>query len=251
MIKLMLGDCLEKMKMMEDKSVDLILTSPPYNMGTRVRNGKYTTREKTEHFSKKYSNFHDAMPIKEFYDFHKECIEEMLRVSKVVIYNFQIVTGSKEAFFKIIGDFNEEIKDIIVWDKGFGQPAMHEKVLNSAYELMLVMKGDKKIGRMIQGAMFERGKMQNILRINREKSKIKGHAAIFPEKLAEEIVCNFSKENDVVMDPFMGTATTGVVCKRLNRNFIGIEIDECYFKAASERVQNTPFQATMVRFFIT
>ena len=50
-------DCLETMKRLKDKSVDLVVTSPPYNMRTRIRNGEYTTRELSEHFSKKYSHF--------------------------------------------------------------------------------------------------------------------------------------------------------------------------------------------------
>ena len=239
-MKLIQGDCLQKMKDIPNGSIDLVLTSPPYNMRTRIRNGKYTTREKSEHFSKKYSNFHDALPIDEFYDFHKKCIIEMLRISKVIAYNFQIVTGSKEAFFKIIGYFNKDIKDIIVWDKGFGQPAMHEKVLNSAYELILVLENDKKAGRVIQNATFKRGEMQNILRINRVNSKVKGHSAIFPEKLAQKIITNFSNKNDTVLDPFMGSGTTGVACKNLNRNFIGIELDETYFNIAKQRIENTP-----------
>ena len=239
-IKLINNDCLIAMKDIPDGIVDLVLTSPPYNMRTRIRDGKYTTREKSEHFSKKYSNFHDALPIDEFYEFHKNCIKEMLRVSKVVVYNFQIVTGSKEAFFKIIGDFNQDIKDIIVWDKGFGQPAMHEKVLNSAYELILILESDKRAGRVIQNATFKRGEMQNILRINRVNSKIKGHSAIFPESLAEEIIAKFSNEEDTILDPFMGSGTTGVACKNLNRNFIGIELDPTYFQIAKERINNTP-----------
>ena len=127
-------NCLETLSRMPDKCIDLVVTSPPYNMRTRIRNGEYTTREKSEHFSKKYKHFDDALSIDDFYSFHSEVLNELLRVSKIVCYNFQIVTGSKEAFFKIIGDFNKHIKDIIIWDKGHGQPAMHGQVLNSCYE---------------------------------------------------------------------------------------------------------------------
>jgi len=231
------GDCLEVMKDIPDKSIDMIFTSPPYNMRTRIRNGKYTTREKSEHFSKKYSNFDDALPIDEFYDFHKKCINEMLRISKIVIYNFQIVTGSKEAFFKIVGDFNKDIKDIIIWDKGFGQPAMHEKVLNSSYEFILIMEDDKKCGRVIQNSTFKRGELQNILRINRVNSKIKGHSAVFPLKLAETIIKNFSNENDTVLDCFAGTGTTAIACINLNRNYILIEKEKKYCEIAEKRIK--------------
>ena len=113
-MKLINDDCLIAIQKLANDSIDLIVTSPPYNMRTRVRNGKYTTRETSEHFSKKYKNFHDALSIDDYYTFHKEVINQMLRVSKIIFYNIQIVTGSKEALFKIIGDFNKNIKDIIV-----------------------------------------------------------------------------------------------------------------------------------------
>ncbi len=231
------GDCLEFMKDIPDKSIDMILTSPPYNMRTRVRNGKYTTREKSEHFSKKYKHFGDDLPIEDFYTFHKDCVIEMLRISKVVIYNFQIVTGSKEAFLKIIGDFNKDIKDIIIWDKGFGQPAMHERVLSSAYEMLLIMEDDKKCGRVIQNATFKRGEMQNILRIGRGKKMSDIHSAIFPDSLAKEIIKNFSNEGDIILDPFAGSGTTGVACKNLNRNYILIEKEPEYVKICEERLK--------------
>ena len=234
--KIYCSDCLEKMKLLDDKSIDMILTSPPYNMRTRIRNGKYTTREKSEHFSKKYKHFDDALPIDEFYSFHKDCIIQMLRISKIVIYNFQIVTGSKEAFFKIIGDFNKDIKDIIIWDKGFGQPAMHEKVLNSAYEILLILEDDKSAGRVIKNSTFKRGELQNILRIGRGKKISKVHSAVFPIELAESIIRNFSKEKDIVLDPFAGSGTTGVACKNLNRNFILIEKEQEYCDIANKRL---------------
>ena len=237
--KIYCADCLELMKQIDDNSIDLTVTSPPYNMRTRIRDGKYTTREKSEHFSKKYKHFDDALPIEEFYEFHKKCIEEMLRISKVVVYNFQIVTGSKEAFFKIIGEFNKHIKDIIIRDKGFGQPAMHEKILNSAYEFMLIMENDKKAGRMIQNAKFRRGEMQNILRINRDRSVSDTHSACFPEDLIDIIIKNFSSEWDLVFDPFMWSWTTAKMAKINNRNFIWCDISQEYVDISNKRLETT------------
>ena len=66
-----------------------------------------------------------------------------------------------------------------------------------------------------------------------------GHPAQYPEKLVERIILAGTNENDVVLDPFMGSGSTGVACKNLNRNFIGIEKDEKYFEIAKERIENT------------
>lgn len=228
--------CLDTMSRMPNKFVDLVVTSPPYNMRIRLRNGQYTTREKTEHFSKKYKYYDDAMPINEFYEFHKRVLAELLRVSKIVCYNFQIVTGSKEAFFKIIGDFSSDIKDIMIWDKGYGQPAMHEKVLNSCYEMILILEDDKKGGREIQNAKFKRGEMNNILRIGRGKRISDIHGAVFPERLPYELIKAFSDEDSLIYDPFMGSGTTGLVAVKLGRNFIGSEIVKEYCEVAEARI---------------
>lgn len=216
--------CIDTMSKMTDKQVDLVVTSPPYNMRTRIRNGKYVMRENTEHFSKKYKFFHDAMPIDDFYKFHSEVLKELLRVSKVVCYNFQIVTGSKEAFFKIIGDFSKDIKDIIIWDKEHGQPAMHSNVLNSCYEMILVLEDDKNGGRAIQNAKFKRGEMDNILRIGRGKKKSDINGAVFPDKLPHILINSFSNEGNLVYDPFMGNGTTARLALLNKRNYIGSEI---------------------------
>jgi len=229
--------CLETLSNIKDKSINLVVTSPPYNMRTRIRNGEYTTREKSEHFSKKYKHFDDALPIGEFYQFHKNVLNELLRVSKIVCYNFQIVTGSKEAFFKIIGDFNTKIKDIIIWDKNTGQPAMHENVLNSCYEIILILEDDEKAGRVIQNAKFPRGEMNNILRVKRGKKETEINGAVFPEKLVAELIKAFSSEGDLIYDPFIGSGTTGVVCEKLNRNWIGSELIKEQYEQANRRIQ--------------
>jgi len=224
------------MARMPDNFVDLTVTSPPYNMRTRIRNGKYTTREKSDHFSKKYKHFDDAMPIEEFYEFHSKVINELLRVSQIVCYNFQIVTGSKEAFFKIIGDFNKHIKDIIIWDKGHGQPAMHERVLNSAYEMVLILEDDKKCGRVIQNATFKRGEMSNVLRLGRGKKISEIHGSIFPEELPLQLIQSFSNEGDLIYDPFMGSGTTALAAIKSKRNWIGSEISQEYVELANKRL---------------
>jgi site-specific DNA-methyltransferase (adenine-specific)/modification methylase len=229
-------NCLDTLKRLEDQSIDLVITSPPYNMRTRVRNGQYTTREKSEHFSKKYEFFDDALPIDDFYKLHSKILKELLRISKIVCYNFQIVTGSKEAFFKIIGDFNKQIKDIIIWDKNTGQPAMHSNILNSCYEFILIMEGDSIAGRHITNAYFKRGEMNNILRIKRGKKITDSHGAVFPEELVDVLIKAFSKDNDIVVDPFMGSGTTGKVALLNNRRFIGIELTKEYFDIAEKRI---------------
>jgi len=231
------GDCLEILQTFPDNCIDLTVTSPPYNMRTRISKGKYIKREISDGFSKKYQFFDDALPIDEFYFFHKEVIAQLLRVSKLIFYNFQVVTGSKEAYFKLMGDYAHVIKDIIIWDKGFGQPSMHEKVLNAAFEIILVMENDTLKGRVIQNAKFERGTLSNVWRIGRPNNNpYKEHGAVFPESLCNTILKNFSSEGDIVLDPFAGTGTLLIEAERMNRKWVGIEIVPEYAQLIQSRI---------------
>jgi site-specific DNA-methyltransferase (adenine-specific) len=83
----------------------------------------------------------------------------------------------------------------------------------------------------------EYGARYNIWDISPNTSNKTGHPAVFPEQLAKDHIITWSNEGDVVLDCFMGSGTTGVACKELNRNFIGIEIDKQYFETAKERIE--------------
>jgi site-specific DNA-methyltransferase (adenine-specific)/modification methylase len=226
---------------MKDDSVDVVITSPPYNMNLRIRNGKYCSRQIVKEISTKYTEFSDNLPIEEYNDFHTNVLKELLRVSDLIFYNIQIVTGSKRSIFKMIGEFSENLKEIIVWDKGNGQPAMQQQVLNRRTELILVFEKDYPISRQFRKrGEFKRGTLDDLWLIKRGK-KVGGenHGAIFPEELISTIIENFSKEGDIIYDPFMGTGTTAVVAKQLDRKFIGSEISQKYIEIAEERLKKT------------
>jgi len=229
-------NCLEKMSKMPDNTADLVVTSPPYNMNLRIRNGEYCSRQIVKEFSTKYSNFDDNLPIDEFYKLHSKTISELLRVSKIIFYNIQIVTGSKRAFFKIIGEYSDYLKEIIIWDKGYAQPAMAGNVLNRQSELILVFEKDNAISRQFEKCNFERGTLSDIWNISRGKKIDKDHSAVFPEELVKTILKNFTSENDIIYDPFMGTGTTAVVSTRMKRKWLGSEINEEYCKIITKRV---------------
>ncbi len=238
-IHLMRGDCLERMQEIESGSVNLVLTSPPYNMNLRIRNGKYCSRQiTTNEFTTKYENFSDNLPMDEYFKFNKRVITECLRVSDLVFYNVQILTGNKPALFKLMGEFHEKLKELIVWDKVNAQPAIGGNVLNSGFELILVFQNSAPESRAFHTAGFDRGTLSNVWRIPRGKKVSKNHGAVFPIDLAAMVIQNFSKEGDIVCDPFTGTGTVPVACLNLNRRFVGAEIGNSYFKFTKERVKN-------------
>ena len=193
--------CLDTMSRMDDNSVDLVVTSPPYNMNLRIRNGKYCSRQIVKELSTKYEGFSDNMPIEEYYEFHSNVLKELLRVSSLVFYNIQIVTGSKRSVFKMIGEFSDQLKDIIVWDKTVAQPAMQEQVLNRQSELLLVFENDNAISRQFKDATFERGSLNDIWKISTRylDKNNKTHGAVFPEELVAKILRNFSKFSPIFL----------------------------------------------------
>jgi len=236
-IELIQGDCMEEMKNISDGKVDIVFTSPPYNMNLRIRNGKYCSRQIVKEISTKYENFDDNLPMEDYLSFTRKVIDECLRISPMVFYNVQFLTGNKVALFKIIGEYAEVLKEVIIWDKVNGQPAIGELILNSQYEVILVFDRNNAISRKFQNGNFNRGVLSNCWKIKRGKKIVKCHGAIFPVELAKKVISNFSKEGETILDPFMGTGTTGIECKSLNRNFIGIEIDPDYFKIAEKRIK--------------
>jgi len=229
--------CLETLKRMEDNSIDSVITSPPYNMNLRIRNGVYCSRQIVKELSTKYANFDDNLPIDEYYELHLSILKELLRVSNMVFYNIQIVTGSKRAIFKIIGELSDYLKDIVIWDKGNGQPAMAERVMNRRTELILIFDKNNAISRQFDVCNFKRGTLDDLWLIKRGKKVSSEHGAVFPEELIYTILENFTKEGNTIYDPFMGTGTTAVVSKKLKRNYIGSEISDEYIKVANKRLK--------------
>ena len=230
--------CLDTLQRMEDDSIDLVITSPPYNMNLRIRNGKYCSRQIVKYeFATKYDGFDDNLPIDEYYEFHSKVLSELLRVSKLIFYNIQIVTGSKRAFYKIIGNFSDYLKDILVWDKGYAQPAMLPRVINRRSELILIFEKDYAISRQFKKVNFDRGSLEDIWYIKRGKKQSNAHGAVFPENLVRTIIENFSSEGEIVYDPFMGTGTTAVVAQKMHRKFLGSEIGEEFHKTSQERLK--------------
>lgn len=191
-----------------------------------------------ETFSKKYKFFDDALPIDDFLAVHKKVLHELLRTSKCVAYNFQPVTGSKEAFFKLIGEFAQNIRDVIVWDKGTGQPAMQKQVLNSSHELILILEPENRPGRRITSAQFDRGTAGNVIRAGRGRKVDPSHGAVMPDEVADTLVKLFCPAGGTIYDPFMGSGTTAVAALKNRCSFIGSEISAEYCEIANKRISD-------------
>jgi len=256
MIDLRLGDCLEVMKTVPDGTVDLTVTSPPYD-NLRTYNGNNALWG--EHVWKSV--------IQDLFRLTKDGGVVVWVVGDATIKGSETGTYFKQAlYFKEIG-FN--LHDTMIWEKDAPQFPDHKRY-GQVFEYMFVFsKGEpkalnriqdrknKSFGRKVTGtnrqsdgstkrascygqAIKEFGIRFNVWKLPNTKGNHKtGHPATFPEPLANDHIITWSNEGDTVLDPFMGSGTTGKMAKQLNRNFIGIELDPTYFDIAKQRIDNT------------
>lgn len=129
--------------------------------------------------------------------------------------------------------------ELLTWHKTNPVPTCNNKYLSDTEYLLYFRKGGVKL----YGSYATKKKYYVSPTNKADKEKYK-HPTIKPLNIIENLIINSSQEGDTVLDCFMGSGTTGVACKNLNRNFIGIELDEQYFEIAKERI-NEPQQMTL------
>jgi len=213
MLNLIHGDCLEEMKNIPDKSINVSFTSPPYN---RKRNDKYT-------------NYNDV--VVDYYGWMCTVIDELLRVTDgYVFFNIQKNYYNKPDVFKLIGKYSEQLQEIIIWEKSNPMPASGHAITN-AHEYFLVL-GNKPL-------KSNTTYTKNIITTSVNSKMTKEHKAVMHQGVADWFIQKFTQPNDVVLDCFMGLGTTGVACSKFGRDFIGIELDESYLNCAKERILKT------------
>lgn len=224
MIDLKLSNCLDIIKNLPDNSIDLIVTDPPYKLTKRGTSGTMGGYWKTEKAKKGIIFDNNCIEIDIY-------ISELYRIlkNKSILYimcnnkNLQeMINKGTESGFKFV--------KCLIWEKG--NKICSRYYMNCFEYIILFRKGkDKPINYC---------GTPDILKIPIKKLKdLHGknlHDTEKPVELMKILIENSSNESEVVLDPFMGIGATGVACKKLNRSFIGIEIDEKYFNIAKNRI---------------
>lgn len=246
MIELIHGDCMEYMAKMPDKAYDLAITSPPYNANLRIRGNEYCSANYGSRI--KYSNFSDDLSMEEYEEFLVSIIKELVRVTKRYVFlNIQMLSGNKPALFGAIGRVKSILKEVIIWDKVYTEPAVSDGVLNSCFEFIFVFSQSDYIRREFDGVNFKRGTMDNILRVSKKGKSIEGHKAVMPKSIPFHILNNFAQPKDIILEPFLGSGTTAIVCHDMGYDLVGIEIDKEYYDAAVKRLDNHKTTKTILR----
>lgn len=234
MIDLRLGDCLEVMKTIPDESVDLVVTSPPYNMGGVSLGYQPLSTVGQKH----YGEYQDKMSNQEYIDWCISVIKECLRVSRYVFWNVQFVRSTRDMIFTLQETLKDNLKDIFIWQKqAVANITAKDGGLAKGWEYVFML-GQDNLTTFKYNNFPKNGYVPNI-QTWYKKETFKEHHATFTREMAYYFVNYFTKEGDTVLDPFIGTGTTAVACKELKRKCIGIEIDSKYFEIAQRRINQT------------
>jgi len=252
-MKLIHGDCLEEMPKLKECSIDLTVTSPPYD-NLRTYNGSLDWGD------------HVWKPvIQELFRVTKEGGVVVWVVGDATIKGSETGTSFKQALFAMECGFR--LHDTMIWNKGCFSAVGALKVRYApVFEYMFIFsKGKAKTfnpikdrktlhgGKVVNGTVRNKdGSMKSFSKevtINEygqryniwkqpPKRQRGGHPAPFPEQLAYDHIISWSNEGDTVFDPFLGSGTTGKMATQNGRNFIGIEKDAEYFEIAKNRIEN-------------
>jgi DNA modification methylase len=242
----------ESMKELEDKSVDLMVTSPPYNIninyGNKWENGKLIKSK-----GKKYK---DNLEEEQYREMIQNCINETKRVLKD---NGQIWFNIKNRYdkgnmippFWILDYFQDMyLKNIIIWNFDWGGST--SKRFCSRYEYVFFFTKNKddykfnlddvKIPALNYRPDRYKSQLKNpsdvwrISLVSGNSAERTEHPAQYPEELIERIIKTGSNSNDLILDPFMGSGTTAVVAKKLGRNYVGYETELEFINIANKRL---------------
>ena len=236
MIKLYKGDCLEIMKDIPDKSIDMILCDLPY--GTTAC---------------KWDNIIPFEPLWEQYNriikdngaivlFGSEPFSSQLRMSNIKMYKYDWVWNKKKAGNIFLAKYQpmKIHENIMIFGKGkiayFPIMVERDKIKKSKnYGTGETMGGNRKKEEKVY--IYDKKNPISILEFSNASQKGKVHPTQKPVELLEYLIKTYTNEGDVVLDNCMGSGSTGVACKHTNRNFIGIELDDNYFEIAKKRIE--------------
>lgn len=213
----------------------LCFTSPPYNLGDNagLRNGAFRGKDKPY--------LEDADSDAESWLALMAAFTTLaLKVSRVVCVNVQMLAGNKVALIEWLHTYRHHLIDTLVWAKSNPQPAMAAKVVNSAFEYLILLSPDKNPTRAIETASFQRGTFSNVyvgtVAVNPYVHA--GHGATFPLDFALHYIENLSAVGAILFDPFCGSGTTLVAAQQTGRICYAMELQPEYCAVILQRLSD-------------
>ena len=237
-IRLYNEDCIAAMKKVEDKSISLIVTDPPYNLGNFMKNlDTILSNMRVNFFG---SACWDDMVFDEWEksmdDFFKAAAKVMRKGGTMIVFMAIIKV---ETIIRLAEKHGFYYKTTGIWHKTNPMPRnMNLHFVNST-EAWIYFTYKTRTGTFNNSGALIHDFIETSVTPNGERRYGK-HPTQKPESLIQHFVEILSNENEWVFDPFMGSGTTGVVAKRTGRNFIGVELNKDYFEIAKSRIEGKP-----------
>jgi len=242
--KIICGDCLDVMRKMPDNCVDLIVTSPPYNLKNSTGNGMKANTKSGKWagnaLQNGYSHYNDNIPNGEYADWQHNCLKEMFRLIKddgAIFYNhkWRVQDGLIQDRKDIIRDL--PVRQIIIWRRKGGINFNPGYFLPTYEVIYLIPKQNFKLAPKANafGDVWEFTQEMN-----------NEHPAPFPVALIDRIIKSTNAK--IILDPFSGSGTTAIVALGLKRNYIGIELSPDYCAMSERRIEKNKKQSELLKF---
>jgi DNA modification methylase len=234
--KIYLGNAYELIKQVPDKSIDLIVTDPPYDFGSGSGAGAFGTKKRSHEEVKVASLIKmrsDTTKCEEnlVQGIDPSILNEFVRVMKKINC---YIWCNKEQIYDYMTFFVKERKcnfDLITWHKTNPIPTCNNNYLHDT-EYCLFFREE---GVQLSGNMQTLKKWYSTV-CNKADKELYGHPTIKPIGIISNLIINSSDEGSLVLDPFIGSGTTAVACKLLGRNYLGFEINQAYYAIAVDRL---------------
>jgi len=232
--KIICGNCLDVMKAMPDACIDLVVTSPPYNLGINKTFGKHITQNWNAKWNNSklqstgYDHHNDNMPEEDYIKWQKQVLAECFRLIKddgAIFYNtkWRVQKGIFQQRLEIIEGL--PLRQIIIWSKSGGLNFNEGYYLPTYEPIYLIAKPKFKL-------IPKANNVGDVWQITQERKS--WHPAAFPLELASR--CVKSTSGQIVLDPFIGSGTTALAAKQAGKIYIGIDISPDYCNKAEARL---------------
>ena len=235
--EIVLGDTVKILRMLPKNTIDLVVTSPPYNLKNSTGNGMKDGRGgkwKNARLVHGYSDHDDCMPHEDYVAWQRKCLTELMRVLKddgAIFYNhkWRVQGGLLQDRNDIVSGF--PVRQIIIWCRKGGINFNPGYFLPTYEVIYLIAKSKFKL-------VPKANALGDVWEFTQDMNN--PHPAPFPLELVERIISSTSAK--IILDPFMGSGTTAVAAKKLKRDFMGIEISAEYREMALKRLRGEKWQ---------
>jgi site-specific DNA-methyltransferase (adenine-specific) len=222
------GDCRDILPKLPETHI--AITSPPYN----TKNKSLGFQPKSTVGQSYYGEYTDNMDNIQYTEWIIQTIWELIRYNQFVFWNMQYISTTKDAIANIIYNMRHNLKDIFIWNKQ-SVAQIQDGCMANGYEFVFIFGEDNL--KQFKNHNFPDNRYVPNIQTWFKKESFRNHHATFPVALPQYFIQHFSKQGNIILDPFLGSGTTTVAAKELGRKFIGIEISEEYCAIAVKRLR--------------